>query len=448
MRRILLVDDEENMLTVLEMLFRNSGYETVTARSGRDALDLFSGGDRVDVVVSDLKMPDMDGIELLKELQRRSFAVPFVLITAYGTVEKAVEAMKLGAVDVITKPFTKEIILEAVSRLCRIESLEDENQRLRASMGEETLVYRSEAMAKVAELLRKAGPAPTPVLITGESGTGKEIAARTLHRYYAGGDGEKKPYVSVNCPAVPESLLESELFGYRKGAFTGAARDRKGKVELASGGTLFFDEIGDLPPPIQPKLLRLLENKTYEPLGSSAVRRVDVRILCATNRDLRLMVREGRFREDLFYRINAITLVIPPLRDRVEDIPVLVEHFVDKYSRELGKSLEKPGNELIDLFVAYPWPGNVRELKNVIERAVVLCTGSSIGTQDLPAELRDPALSGDRGAASDDLLAASERRMLKEALEKTGGNVSEAARRLGITRNTMRYRMQKYGFAP
>ncbi len=446
MKRILIVDDEANMLAVLEMLFRGAGFETLTARNGAEALEALRRADRPDVIISDLKMPDLDGIALLAELRRMGCDAPFVLITAYGTVEKAVEAMKLGAVDVITKPFNKEVLLHAVTRTCRLESLQAENRILRGEREEQELVFESAAMSQVAGLLRKVGPAPSPVLITGESGTGKELVARTLHRIYCGGDSLHRPFVSVNCPAVPEGLLESELFGYRRGAFTGAVKDFKGKVELSAGGTLFFDEIGDLPPGIQPKLLGLLENKTYEPLGQGTPRRVEVRILCATNQDLRRMVAEGRFREDLYYRINTITVAVPPLRERREDIPVLARFFAGRYSRELRKPLEPLGGEVLELLAGYPWPGNVRELRNIVERAVVLCEGPAITPQDLPAEIRG-AGAAVPAADADSVLERMEHRLIRETLEAVGGNISEAARRLGITRNTLRYRMQKHGFA-
>ncbi len=443
MKRILIVDDEQNMVTALEMLFQSKGYDTRTAGSGRQALELVRGGERFDVVVSDMKMPDMSGTELLKSLHDQGVDSPFILVTAYGTIEKAVEAMKLGAVDVITKPFNKDLLLSVVSRACSMESLKEENIFLKAALEGDRLIHSSDRMKEIVSLIQKAGPAGTPVLIVGESGTGKEIVARMLHAEYAGGF-DRKPFVSVNCPAVPDTLLESELFGYRKGAFTGASRDFNGRVGIADGGTLFFDEIGDMPLSIQPKLLRLLENKTYEPLGTAVPRKVDIRVLCATNKDLRRLVAENRFREDLYYRINAITITIPPLRDRAADIPVLSSFFLDKFMRELGKTVSgfEPG--ALERLSSYAWPGNVRELRNVIERAVVLCTGGVIGIKDLPVELRDGAAPA-AGAPPENKLESLERKLLADALRETGGNVSEAARKLGISRNTIRYRMKKYG---
>lgn len=458
MPRILIVDDEKNMLMVLEMVFRSTGYETFTAESGTEALSYFQKGENFDVVISDLKMEQMDGIQLLKALIAQGRMIPFVLITAYGTVERAVEAMKLGAVDVITKPFTKEMILNVVDRICRMEKLEKENQILRTSCPTSVPIYRSLVMEKLMEMVQKIGPTIAPVLLVGESGTGKEVIARAIHRYYCKGEEDLQPFVSINCPAIPEHLLESELFGFRKGAFTGAVKDYRGKIELADGGTLFLDEIGDLPLSVQPKLLRLLENKTFEPLGTGSVRRVNIRVLCATNRDLSSMVAEGTFREDLYYRINTFTLRVPPLRERKEDVPILAEYFLEKYAREMGKPKLSLSESVKELLQQYNWPGNVRELRNVIERAVVLCNGISIEVEDLPAEIRgDPIRLKEerhtlpnilvRSSEGENLLAENEKRMILEALEASRGNVSLAAKLLGISRNTLRYRMQKYGLS-
>jgi len=442
MKRILIVDDESNMVAALEMLFRGEGYETRAARDGREALQIVGRGERFDVILSDMRMPDMSGTELLRSLHAQSVTTPFILITAYGTIEKAVEAMKLGAVDVVTKPFNKELLLGLIGRICRIESLTEENRILEDALRRDSFIFSSLKMAEVVSVIRRVGPVATPVLITGESGTGKELAARMLHEGYAG-KFDRKPYVPVNCPAVPENLLESELFGYRKGAFTGAVSDFKGRVGIADGGTLFFDEIGDLPLGLQPKLLRLLENKSYEQLGSVVASSVDIRVLCATNKDLKKLIHDGRFREDLYYRINTITIAMPPLRERAEDIPGLAEAFLERYSRELGKRIEGFDPLALERLSRYSWPGNVRELKNVIERAVVLCAGPTIDLRDLPVELREEPTAVGAGNERNKL-ASMERLLLVEALEKCGWNASEAARKLGITRNTIRYRIQKY----
>lgn len=447
--RVLVVEDERNMQAVLKLLFEGRGYEALCVSDGLEALEALDADPYIGMVVSDFKMDRMDGMGLLKAMRERGIDTPFILITAYGTVEKAVEAMKLGAVDVVTKPFAKEVLLDAVARCARPAS--DRRKGARAKVDE--LVYASPAMAEIGRLVDRVGPATAPVLLIGESGTGKEVLARALHKAYAGGDFEAKPFVSVNCPAVPESLLESELFGYHKGAFTGADQDFKGKVESADGGSLFFDEIGDLPASIQPKLLRLLENRTFEPLGSGKTKKVSIRIICATNRNLSRLVAEGKFREDLYYRINTFTIDLPPLRDRREDIPPLAAHFLARFSSEAGKDIRSFSPEAARLLADYDWPGNVRELRNAVERAVVLCTGTEILSTDLPRGLRHSSLGplpnggriADPTSECRNTIESAERELIISALDRAGGNVSAAARILGITRNTLRYRIRKYG---
>ncbi len=453
-KRVLVVDDEKNMQAVLKLLFDGVGYDTSCVSDGAEALEVLGSDGGFGVVVSDFKMNRLDGMGLLKAMRERDIRVPFVLITAYGTIEKAVEAMKLGAVDVVTKPFAKEALLAIVARALQRD---DGDGRWRNHASEaEGLIYRSPVMAEIGRLLARVGPAAAPVLLTGESGTGKEVLARAIHRAYAGGQFDAKPFVSVNCPAVPESLLESELFGYRKGAFTGADQDFKGKVELADGGSLFFDEIGDLPASIQPKLLRLLENRTFEALGSGRTRDVNIRIICATNRKLDRLVAEGRFREDLFYRINTFTIEMPPLRERHEDIRPLADFFLRRFAFEARKGVVAFSPEAEDYLVSYAWPGNVRELKNVIERAVVLSSGTLILADDLPRELKrsigrgetepaDPLAQASAPNAPANPIETAERALILDALEKSDWNVSAASRILGVTRNTLRYRLRKYG---
>jgi DNA-binding NtrC family response regulator len=466
-KRILVVDDEKNMQTVLKLLLDGEGYDTRCVSDGTEALDLLrsihdgshrgnrgsatEGKEGFDVVVSDFKMNRMDGMSLLKAMRDRGIRVPFVLVTAYGTVEKAVEAMKLGAVDVVTKPFAKEALLAVVSRATEGDGGEEPWCKDVAEA--EGLVYRSPVMAEIQRLLERVGPAAAPVLLMGESGTGKEVLARAIHRAYSGGSFDAKPFVSVNCPAVPESLLESELFGYRKGAFTGADQDFKGKVEQADGGSLFFDEIGDLPASIQPKLLRLLENRTFEPLGSGKTKRIDIRVICATNRNLGRLVGEGRFREDLFYRINTFTIELPPLRKRSEDIPPLSAFFLRRFAFEARKNVVAFSAEAAGYLASYSWPGNVRELKNVIERAVILCSGAEIAAEDLPRELRLACAGGAAAPAAEacppsNTIEDAERALIADALTRSAGNVSAASRLLGVTRNTLRYRMRKYSLEP
>ncbi len=451
MKTILVVDDEQNMQSVLRILFQSQGYETRLAANGLEALDILNGADRVDLIISDLKMPEMDGIELLQQVQKKWPELPFVLVTAYGTIERAVEAMKLGAVDFITKPFNKELILHTVARIQNMSRLERQNLVLRENQKEHNMVFRSQQMHDLVSLLRKVADIPSPVLLTGESGSGKEVVARSIHTM--GNMGEERPFVSINCPAVPESLLESELFGFRKGAFTGADIDFPGKVRMAEGGTLFLDEIGDLPLSIQPKLLRLLENKTIEPLGTGKTVKIDVRIICATNRNLEQLVANGQFREDLFYRINTFHIELPALRERKEDIAPLAEYFLDKFSVEIGAGEKSLSEEALSVMESYPWPGNVRELRNVLERAVVLSSGETILENDLPREMGRHSTEGATSAggsvgyvsASEETLYDVERKLLLESLEQENGNISAAARKLGITRNTMRYRLKKYG---
>jgi two-component system, NtrC family, response regulator AtoC len=443
-KRVLVVDDEKNMQTVLKILFDGEGFQTVCVDDGLQALALLDSGERFGVIMSDFKMDGMDGLTLLRGIRERGLQLPFVLMTAHGTIEKAVEAMKLGAVDVVTKPFTKELVLAIVSRIIKLESLEDENRILKAALKQDELIYCSPAMTEIATLITRIGPVAAPVLLTGESGTGKEVVARNIHRAYGGGSFDARPFVSVNCPAVPESLLESELFGYRKGAFTGANQDFKGKVELADGGTVFFDEIGDLPAGLQPKLLRLMENRTYEPLGSGKTKKVDIRVICATNRNMKRLVRNGIFREDLLYRINTFTIEIPPLRDRREDVPVLAEFFLSMFASEMRKPIKGISAAAREVLQGYAWPGNIRELRNVLERAVVLCAGKDIELEDLPQDLRFAASAQHDNRGGGSAIETVERSLIVDALESAKGNISAAARILGVTRNTLRYRIRKY----
>jgi DNA-binding NtrC family response regulator len=451
MRNILVVDDELNMRRVLKILFESKGYAVRCASNGSEALEVLSRHSEISLVVSDLKMPGMDGILLLEEIKKRYEALPFILISAYGTIELAVEAMKRGAVDFITKPFNKELIIRTVDRLFQMESLKKENEALRENLKDHDLIFRSSQIRLLYEKLKKIAGSAATILLTGESGSGKEVFARAIHSLY---QREKTlPFISVNCSAVPESLFESELFGYRKGAFTGADSDFPGKVRLAEGGTLFLDEIGDLPLQIQPKLLRLIENRTIEPLGTG--RQVDVRtkIICATNNDLERLVTLGKFREDLLYRINTFHMELPPLRERRSDIAPLSEYFLDQFAVDLATGEKSLSSEALSLLESYHWPGNVRELRNVIERMVVLSEHSIISVDDLPEVVREATLCPVRSTSTVDIfreregastLNEMEKRVLLDALESCGGNISAAARKLGITRNTMRYRLKKY----
>ncbi|MFW6180973.1 MAG: sigma-54-dependent transcriptional regulator, partial [Spirochaetota bacterium] len=390
---ILVVDDEQNMCTVLRILLENDGHTVHTAYTGSKALDILCASRDVGLVISDLRLPDFDGIEMLKRMKGMGLDIPMVLITAYGSIEVAVQAMKMGARDFITKPFNKEVIRHIVRKVLREVDAQAAPGASRDMGPAGELTYRSRAMAEIMATVKKVSGVQTPVLIVGESGVGKELIARAIHR--AGGlpSPEDRPFISISCPAVPEHLLESELFGYQKGAFTGAVRDYRGKLQLAHGGTLLLDEIGDLPLPIQPKLLRFLEEKSFRQLGSLSTITVSTRILCATNRNLKDMVASGKFREDLFYRINTVTIEVPPLRERREDIIPLAEHFLDVYAKKIGKGVRRLSPGLRRAFQDYSWPGNVRELRNVIERAVVLTGCEEIGLSDVPAEFQELGLS-------------------------------------------------------
>ncbi len=468
MKRILVVDDEANLREILAMLLAEDGYEVVTASDGAKAIELLERTAEPDLIISDLKMPGVDGMGLLTRLRESGRDTPLVMITAYGSIENAVEAMKKGATDFITKPFNKDVIRHVVHTVLKTDDLRRENRLLRESCQEQGIVFRSSAMREILATIDKVAPVPSAVLLLGESGTGKEVIARAIHAKaaLAARSDYSVPFVSINCPAVPDTLLESELFGYRRGAFTGASQSFTGKLALAENGILFLDEIAEIPLKTQPKLLRFIEEKTFEPLGSTARVRVDARIICATNRDLAAMVRQGLFREDLYYRINTITISIPALRDRPADILPLAEHFLEQFCLSMGKMVRGISRQVRDALLSYPWPGNVRELRNIVERAVVLTSSDILLPDSLPPELREPRAEGSARAAGasspaaaasspatpasspepgDNLLEQAERDLLNAALSRNGWNVSAAARELGVTRDTVRYRIRKYG---
>ena len=440
MRRILVVDDEQNMRNALSILLEKHNYAVCTACDGEEAIAAIEGGEVVDLIITDLKMPHVDGIGVLNYLRRKRHDIPLVLITAFGSIEAAVEAMKMGAADFITKPFNKDVICHVIDRIFRIENLNAENIHLKGMLQNERLVYNSRSMQQIMNTVDRIAPAPSPVLITGESGVGKGLIAETIHNL--GGDASR-PFIAINCPTIPETLLESELFGYRKGAFTGADSDFKGKIRLSEGGTLFLDEIADIPLNVQAKLLRILEEKLFEPLGSNTTIRINNRIICATNRELNRLVDDGRFRKDLYYRINTITIDIPPLCKRTEDIAPIAEFFMNHFATQMRKEITGFSEAVRQALIRYTWPGNVRELRNVMERAVVLSQGGRIEPADLPLELREG--NGAYPPSQENRLESVEVSLLKDALEKNEGNVSAAAAALGISRSTLRYRMKKYG---
>ncbi len=449
--RILVVDDERSMQEFLEILFRREGYDVTTAGDVDGAL-LALGSDDFDVVISDIQMPGRSGIELLQAMREVAPETLVVMITAFATTETAIAAMKEGAYDYVTKPFKLDEIRLVVEKALEKKSLASENRRLRSELRHRSrsrsLVGNSAAIQRVYDLVAQVAETKTNVLICGESGTGKELVARAIHE---ASERAERSFVAVNCAAIPETLLESELFGHVKGAFTGAVHAKEGLFEVADGGTLFLDEVGDIPPALQAKLLRVIQDKTIRRVGGTNDRRVDVRILSATNRHLEDEVAAGRFREDLYYRLNVITIALPALRERLEDVPLLVHHFLEKYSHELGKPIEGASPEAMERLLAYPYPGNVRELENVIERAVALSRGGTIERDALPPTLlRAPEAAGparlpSSGANLDELVNEYERGLLLEALQRAGGVKKRAAQLLGVSFRSFRYRLEKLG---
>jgi DNA-binding NtrC family response regulator len=448
--RVLVVDDEKPQRDILQMILEAEGYEAATAGNGRQALERVRG-QAFDVVLTDLKMPDISGIELLSELMALQPGLCVILMTAHGSIDSAVDAMRKGAFDYLTKPLEKDELLLVLGRALERTALVRENRMLQEQLREkfrvENIVGSHGTMHDVFRIVHKVAASSSTVFIYGESGTGKELVARALHHQ---SERRHRPFYAVNVAALPESILEAELFGYEKGAFTGAEARKVGLFEQASGSTLFLDEVGDLKRDLQVKLLRTLQEREILRVGGTERVRVDVRIVAATNQDLEREVREGRFREDLYYRLNVIPIVLPSLRERRTDVPLLVEHFVAKYRGERRRSVSP---EALEILSAYDWPGNVRELESVIERALLLGEQDVILPEDLPAAVRARA-SAPAGAMDLEIpdegidLEAVERSLLLRALEKAGGNVSRAARLLGLSRRTLQYRMGKLQTAP
>ncbi len=448
--KILVVDDEPGMREFLEIMLQKDNYIVETASDGSEAINKIES-DLFDLAVVDVQMPVMNGIEVLKRVNEKSPETTVIMITAFASHETAIEAMKLGAYDYITKPFKIDEIKLVIKKALDKKRLERENSRLRKELetkyGFGNIIGRSSSIVKVFELIKRVSELKVNVLITGESGTGKELVARAIH--YSGTRHEG-PFVPVNCGAIPETLMESELFGYRRGAFTGAIRDKKGLFEEASNGTIFLDEIADLPLHLQVKLLRVIEEKSIRPLGSSEPIPVDVRVIAATNKKLEEEVSKGRFREDLFYRLNVIKIVLPPLRERKEDISPLAIHFIGKYSREMGKDIRGISPKALEILESYHYPGNVRELENIIARCVALETLNVIRQETLPQlvsgkDYVDLETSFSSTASLDTLLGNVEKKMIEKALRSTGGNKTEAAKLLGITLRSLRYRLAKHG---
>ena len=448
--KILVVDDEPGMRTFLEIILRKEGYSVETAADGMKALDNINNN-VFDLAILDILMPVMNGIEVLKRIIEKSPETTVIIITAFASHETAIEAMKLGAYDYITKPFKIDEIKLVIKKALDKKGLERENLRLRKELqtkyGFANIIGRSIGISKVFELIKRVSELKVNVLITGESGTGKELVARAVH--YSG-SRHRGPFIAVNCGAIPEPLVESELFGYRRGAFTGASRNKKGLFEEADGGTIFLDEIVDLPIHLQVKLLRVIEEKTIRPLGSTEPIPVDIRIIAATNKLLEEEIANEKFREDLFYRLNVIKIDLPPLRDRRDDIPPLAIHFVEKYSREMGKDINGISPKALETLESYHYPGNVRELENIIARGVALETSNVIRQQTLPELMVNMgSLNIENGIAGnfglDHLLETFEKRTIDKALTEAQGNKVEAAKLLGITFRSLRYRLAKHG---
>jgi two-component system NtrC family response regulator len=447
-KRILFVEDEDSLRRVVEFQLREAGFEPLLAEDGLRGYELFTET-QPDLVITDLAMPEMNGIELTRRIKTVSPDTPVIVVTAFGEIKTAVEAMKSGAEDYLTKPLDWDELRITVERSLRMKDLARENRALRAFIGErfnlENIIGTSKRMRELYVTVERVSRTDVTVLLLGESGTGKELFAKAIHHNSA---RSNKPFVTIDCGAIPEHLLESELFGHRKGAFTGAVYDKRGLFEEAHGGTVFLDEMGNLPLSLQVKLLRVLEDGQFQRIGENTPRKVDARVIAATNRDLARMVEDGTFREDLYFRLNIVPIKLPPLRERREDIPLIVNRFLEEASNRYGRPKVELSKDVYRYFHQYPWPGNVRELKNVVERLVVLASGDYVTADDLPDEVKQ--VQSAAGGLSFDLpeggidLEEVEKEIIRQALEKHGWNQTHTAKYLNITRNTLIYRMQKF----
>lgn len=456
--KVLVVDDEESIREFFEIMLKREGYEVWTAANGKEALERLKKG-RADLILSDIQMPEMSGLELLAKVKEQDPEAVMIMVTAFGSTETAIEAMKLGAYDYIQKPFKIDEVKIILRQALEKRQLQSENVQLKKELGTkyafDNLVGSAPPMLRIYEMVKRVANTKSSVLISGESGTGKELIARAIHY---NGPLKDKPFVTVNCGAIPENLMESEMFGHKKGSFTGAIADKKGLFEVANTGTIFLDELGELPLPMQVKLLRVIQEGTFKRVGGTEDVTVDVRIISATNKNLDVEVRNGRFREDLFYRMNVIQILCPPLRERREDIQMLATHFLDKFSKSLGVDVKRISNEAMDVLKGYHYPGNVRELENIIERTVALEPGSAILPESLPRHMLDAKqpsagpldaekieISTEKGIDLERLTADFERTLLVKALQQTGGIKKKAAKLLNISFRSMRYRVDKYG---
>jgi two-component system, NtrC family, response regulator AtoC len=449
MPAILIVEDEAKMRRLLELNLGEDGFTTFSAGDAETGLKLLRENS-INLVLTDLKLPGMNGQEFLQAVKRQNAALPVVVMTAFGSVETAVEAMKAGASDYVLKPFSLTEMRMVIHKELDVHNLREENRSLREALGKRyahpNIVARSPKMQEVLATVERVAPTNSTVLLGGESGVGKDLIARAIHEKSKRASG---PFLKINSTAIPENLLESELFGFEKGAFTGAVASKPGKFELADKGTLFLDEIGDVPPAIQVKLLRVLQEREFERLGGTRTIKVDVRLIAATNRDLREALEQGTFREDLYYRLNVVPIDIAPLRERREDIPDLVNLFISRFAGDSGKPVEGITPEAMQILVNHHWPGNVRELQNVIERACALAKASVLTPADIHLDVRSAkAANGATGFLPDGMtLEQWEDEMVQEALRRASGNKSQAARLLGLSRNALRYRLSKIGIA-
>jgi DNA-binding NtrC family response regulator len=448
MASILIVEDEQKMRRLLELHLGDEGFVTFAAGDAETGLKIVSR-EKIDLVLTDFRLPGMTGVEFLQEVKRINAALPVVIMTAYGTVENAVEAMKMGASDYILKPFSLDEMVMVVRKELDAHNLREENRTLREALGKryeyDNIVAHSERMQAVLAIVERVAPTNSTVLLGGESGVGKDLIARAIHQHSLRKNG---PFIKINSTAIPENLLESELFGYEKGAFSGATGSKPGKFELADKGTLFLDEIGDIPGAVQVKLLRVLQDREFERLGATKTLKVDVRLVAATNRDLRAALEEGTFREDLYYRLNVVPIDVPPLREHKEDIPALVNFFLGRLAEESSSPVRGMTPAAMKLLMDFYWPGNVRELQNVIERAVTLSPNPIIGIEDI--HLENPRSSSVARTQQPVLpegmsIEEWENEIIREALHRANGNKSQAARALGLSRNALRYRLAKIG---
>jgi DNA-binding NtrC family response regulator len=447
MPSILIVEDEPKMRRLLEMNLADQGFTTHSAGDAEAGLKLLNT-EKIDLVVTDFKLPGMNGLEFLQAIKRANAALPVVIMTAYGSVESAVEAMKFGASDYVLKPFSLAEMVMVVRKELDSRNLREENRSLREALGRRyeysNVIANSSKMQEVLALVERVAPTNSTVLLGGESGVGKDLIARAIHEHSSRSSG---PFLKINSTAIPENLLESELFGYEKGAFSGATSAKPGKFELADKGTLFLDEIGDVPPAIQVKLLRVIQEREFERLGGTKTLKVDVRLIAATNRDLRAALEEGTFRQDLYYRLNVVAIDVPPLREHKEDIPALANFFLQRFAQASGKKFTGIAPDAFELLAQFHWPGNVRELENVIERSITFASGPVLGPADIRLDRPAPSTTAAPVLPDGMTLDQWEQEIIREALRRANGNKSQAARSLGLSRNALRYRLSQMGLS-